>query len=470
MHEFSLRYLFHIWYVFTIISIIFAVVSENRSPIRTLARILLLVFLPFLGAICYYIFGREDWKSKKISREYKKKAKNIPSELSLPSHISDIRPDFLSLATLLDETWGSPLFKGSNVEVIIKGEIKLQQLLKDIENAQKHIHMQYFIFRNDESGTKIKNALMKKAKEGVEVRFLYDNVGSFPVPARFYNEMKSVGVKVYPFLKERFVLKSKFNYRNHRKIVIIDGGIWYVGGMNIWNEYLCKGKWRDTHMRITGPGIYGLQSIFLLDWFTSGEKDISDLSNYFLPREVLGNNLLQTVPGGPNLDQKNLMLATMRIANNAKQYLYIQTPYFLPPQSLLDSLKIAGLWGVDVRIMVSSKSDSWYVDPAVHSYFTELLDAGIKIYKHTSCFVHAKTLVSDDYLSVIGSANMDFRSLEHHFEINCYLYDTILAEKNKHIFLQDLKQCEEITLEKREKRSRGKKFLESIMRLFAPLM
>ncbi|MDR0369941.1 MAG: phospholipase D-like domain-containing protein [Candidatus Peribacteria bacterium] len=219
----------------------------------------------------------------------------------------------------------------------------MQQLLQDIEHAKKHIHMQYFIFRNDESGTKIKHALMKKAKEGIEVRFLYDNVGSFPIPARFYNEMKSAGVKVYPFLREKFVLKSRFNYRNHRKIVVIDGEIGYVGGMNVGNEYFCKGRWRDTHLRITGLGIYGLQSIFLLDWFTSGEKDISAFGKYFPPTKTLGTTLLQTVSGGPNLAQKNLMLATMRIANNAKQYLYIQTPYFLPPQSLLDSLKIAGL-------------------------------------------------------------------------------------------------------------------------------
>lgn len=457
-------------YILTIIGTIIVVISENRNPIRTLSWVLVLTYLPVLGLVLFYFFGQSTRRKKHVSINYKKFAKEIgfdPDYLDLTEHIES---KYLRLAEMNKTSSHAILFGGSDVEVITNGKTKFEKLLKDIEEAKHHIHMQYFIFMNDEIGKRVRAALMRKAEQGVEVRFLYDNVANILILPRFYNKMRKSGVLVTPFMKLRFpLLRSRVNYRNHRKLVVIDGTIAYMGGMNVGDAYEVGKKWRDTHLRIKGYGVYGLQYSFFTDWTSSDQTLPLNIRDYFPPQQVYTKNLMQVLPDGPESQWPKLMHATTRLTLTAQKYLYIQTPYFLPTESLLEALQSAALAGVDVRLMVSKRSDSLYVDPAAKSYYQELLDAGLRIFEHPNKFIHAKTIVSDDYLSVIGSANMDFRSFELNFEINCYMYDKDLALLNKEIFMADLVDCEEVKPEEWEKRPRWKKSLESVMRLFAPL-
>lgn len=459
-------------YLITILGTILVVISENRNPIRTLAWVLVLIFLPALGVILFYFFGQNNRKMRNISFKYKIGKDIHQSDLLISEHQLNTPNEFASLAKLLFRINNALILRGSKVEIITSGPQKFEALLNDIEQATDHIHMEYFIFNNDETGRKVKQALMKKASEGVKVRFLYDNVANIGIPSKFYNEMATAGVEICPFMKLRFAsFRSRVNYRNHRKVVVIDGNIGYIGGMNIGDNYATKPNWRDTHLRIQGRGVYALQIHFFKDWFSTLKKDIeNDGGNYFPVYQNDTDNLLQIASGGPNTQWPNLLQATLNAIISSKKYLYIQTPYFLPTDSLFETLQIAALSGVDVRLMVSRKSDSSYIDPAAQSYYGELLRAGLRIFEHQTKFIHAKTMVADDYLSVIGSANMDFRSFESNFEINCYLYDAELATQNKEIFLEDLEGCKEILIEEWERRPWQKRVSESIMRLFAPLM
>ncbi|MDR2918674.1 MAG: cardiolipin synthase [Tannerella sp.] len=466
------QYIGYSIYLITIIGTILVVISENRNPIRTLAWVLVLIFIPAIGIVLFYFFGQNNRKIRSISSKYKEWKGIRHSEALIAEHKSNKPKQFISLSKLLSQVNDSLLLRGSKVEIITSGPRKFEALLSDIEKATHHIHMEYFIFNNDETGRKVKQALMKKASEGVSVRFLYDNVANIGIPAGFYNEMKKAGVEVCPFMKIRFAsFKSRVNYRNHRKVVVIDGTIGYIGGMNIGDEYAANPNWRDTHLRIQGRGVYALQINFLKDWFSTLQKEVgSDDGSYFPDCDIYTDNLLQVAVGGPNTQWPNLLQATISAVISSKKYLYIQTPYFLPTDSLFEALQIAALSGVDVQLMVSRKSDSSYLDPAIRSYYSDLLRSGLRIFEHQTQFIHAKTMVADDYLSVIGSANMDFRSFESNFEINCYLYDQELAIQNKEIFLKDREGCKEVLLEEWEKRSRLKRVFESLMRLFAPLM
>lgn len=471
MNELSLfQIILSVVFVVTLIGTVLVVISENRNPIRTQAWVLLLLTLPVIGLVIYYFFGQNNRRIKYISVKYYKRVKSMAQNTLIPTPNVNKLSKVSGLVDMLQQINGANLLQGSEVEVITSGPRKFQALMDDMRNAKEHIHMEYFIFSNDETGTQIRELLMEKAKEGVTVRFLYDHLASWFVPPRFFRKMKKAGVEVAPFIKVFFPLfRSKANYRNHRKVVVIDGRIGYTGGMNIGNEYALKDGWRDTHLRITGPGVHGLQANFLIDWRATGRELIDDPA-YFPEMEPTTDNLMQVVSAGPVYPYQNLLKATLYIIMNAREYLYIQTPYFLPTDSLYEALETAALTGVDVRLMVSKKSDSPYVDPAAQSYYEGLLKAGMRIYELHGVFSHAKSMVCDDYISVIGSANMDFRSFETNFEINTYLYDTDLALENKKIFFEDMKRCEELSLRSWRKRPRYRKALESFMRLLSPLM
>lgn len=457
-------------FIITLIGTILVVISENRNPIRTQAWVLLLLVLPVIGLVIYFFFGQDNRRIKHVSQKYYKRVKTMSQERLVPTPGIVKAHKVKGLVDLLQRINAASLFQGSEVEVITYGPRKFDALMADMRQAKHHIHMEYFIFSNDETGTQVREVLMEKAQEGVEVRFLYDHVASWFVPPRFFRKMKKAGVHVAPFIKVFFpAFRSKINYRNHRKVVVIDGHIGYIGGMNIGNEYALKDGWRDTHLRITGPGVHGLQANFLIDWRATGQEMITD-PIYFPHMEPTTENLMQVVASGPVYPYQNILKAALYIVMNARQYVYIQTPYFLPTDSMYEALETMALSGVDVRLMVSKKSDSPYVDPAAQSYYEGLLRAGVRIYELVDIFSHAKTMVCDDYISVIGSANMDFRSFETNFEINAYLYDSDLALKNKAIFFEDLKHCEEIDLSVWVKRPRRRKLLESFMRLLSPLM
>ena len=461
----------YVIYLLLIIGTFFVVLTRNQNPVKTIAWLIVLIFMPMIGLICYYMFGQDNRKQRLVNRKYYDKIKNVHfKELIHESEIK-IRPEYETLIALLQSTNRSPLLPGSQVKIITSGEQMFETLVDDMEKAKDHIHIEFFIFNNDETGRLIKTVMMKKALQGVRVRFIYDNVANWRVPNRFYEEMTEAGVEIACLMETRYPLlqSSKINYRNHRKVVVIDGKIGYTGGMNVSNNYSSNPSWQDRHLRMEGLGVQGLQSAFMIDWYSAG-KTWSDTKKYFPSMPVYTDNLMQIVTGGPFSEYSNLLQATIRIVLSAKKYLYMQTPYFLPTQSLFEALQMACLSGVDVRLMVSQKSDSSYVDPASHSYFEDLLKAGMRIYANQNQFIHAKTIVVDDYVSVVGSCNLDFRSFETNFEINCYMYDKDLAVENRQIFFRDLKQCKEILYKQWIKRNRWKRLIESIMRLFAPLM
>ena len=460
----------YIFYIVLIAGAVIVVISENRSPIKTMAWLLVLIFVPLLGLVVYYFFGQETRRMRQLSGKKFQEIKDLSFKNLTPNRNVKILPEYTNLINLLKKSNLSPVLQGSKVEIITDGSRMFEVLLNDIQNAKHHIHIEFFIFKNDQSGKVVRDLLMKKASEGVEVRFIYDKVANWLVPKKFYNKMKKSGVKIASLMDAKFVkFAEKLNYRNHRKVIVIDGITSYIGGMNISNNYFVNPNWRDTHLRIQGQGALGLQACFLIDWYSSGEPFLDD-ATYFPEAKDYTQNLMQIATGGPYSLYHNLLQAMVNIIIGAKKYIYMQTPYFLPNESLFQSLQMAALSGIDVRLMVSRKSDSSYVDPASRSYYADLLEAGMKIYEAQDKFIHAKTLVIDDMLSVIGSANLDFRSFETNFEINCYLYDPQLAKRNKEIFLHDMEYCKEITYEEWIKRPKWKKFFESVMRLFAPLM
>ena len=332
--------------------------------------------------------------------------------------------------------------------------------------------MEYFYFKKDMGSRKIRALLMQKAREGVKVRFIHENIANIEISSRYYNEMKKAGVEVVPFTNTRIThltIGAQLNYRDHRKIVVIDGKIGYTGGMNISDDYFVR--WRDTHMRITGEAVSSLQYSFMNSFITSGGKIREDYSRYFPQHVKLSPaKLIQIVPDEPDNQWPVIQMGTVWAVQHARNYIYIQTPYFVPPEPLLQALESTALKGVDVRIMIPKKADLCYMGPANRSYYTECLEAGIKIYEKTGNFIHSKTLVADDYLSILGSANMDYRSFDLNYEINTYIYDESVSRENKAIFLYDLESCEEVTLEKWRKIPWYSKLLQSLIRLFAPLL
>jgi cardiolipin synthase len=458
-------------YLLLIIGTVLVVLTRNQNPVKTIAWLTVLIFVPMLGLIFYYFLGQDTRKQRVVTKRYYDKIKDIRFNDLLHDETVEVAPDYVNLARLLKSNNLSPVLYGSRVEIITSGQRMFEALIEDMENAKHHIHIEFFIFNNDETGRLVKTVLMKKALQGVKVRFIYDNIANWKVPRTFYYEMQEVGVQVASLMETRFPLlqSSKINYRNHRKIVVIDGHTGYTGGMNVSNDYSIDPHWEDRHLRIEGMGAHGLQANFMMDWYSSG-KHWTNTAGYFPKVPAYTRNLMQIVTGGPYSEYSNLLQAAITIVLSAKKYLYLQTPYFLPTDTLFEVLQIACLSGVDVRLMVSKKSDSSYIDPASHSYYEDLLKAGMRIYEIQDRFIHAKTLVADDYISVVGSCNLDFRSLETNFEINCYMYDSDLAAQNKAIFFNNLKHCKEINYNRWMKRSRWKRLLESVMRLFAPLM
>lgn len=456
---------------------ILVILNDNQDSGRKIAWILIIGILPVIGLLLYLVFGLNFRKpgffkirNRKFLEVFEEKAGEQAKSLLFGSQNEDaVRSKYRSLSRLLSRDSGLTVSDDNEIEIITSGGRKLEALVNDILSAKHHIHFEYFYFLKDDGSRKIKNLLMKKAREGVKVRFIHENIANITIWPGYYNEMKEAGVEIVRFTNPDTFLLSKFNYRDHRKIVVIDGKIGYTGGMNIGDDYFFR--WRDTHMRMTGNAVASLQYCFLNSWVTSGGRIDSDFDEFFPQNRVTHDDkLVQIIPDQPDREWPMLHMGAVWAAQHAEQYLYIQTPYFVPPEPLLLALKSAALKGCDVRVMVPGKADLFFMDPANKSYYSECLEAGIRIFERGGRFIHAKTSVSDNYLSIIGSANMDYRSMELSHEINAYIYNSDIATENREIFLQDLKACREIRLEDWKKRPWYRKALETFVRLFAPLL
>lgn len=464
---------FHILYLAVILTTIFVVILDNRNPVKTMAWMLILFFLPVIGLVFYFFFGRDTRKEHLISKKgYSRLSKRPMAEYQAQEAFHDL--DKKNALVLFFRKVNNALpFDGNQVDMYTDGYAMLQVLMHEISLAKHHIHLQFYIFENDPVGRLLRDLLIDKAREGVKIRLLYDDVGCWKVNRLFYDEMLCEGIEVQSFLKVRFPrFTSKVNYRNHRKIAIIDGKVGFIGGMNIAERYLkgfSWGIWRDTHLRIKGKAVYGLQTSFLTDWYFV-DRMLLTSSEYFPKIEEEGDVVAQIVTSDPVGGWHDIMQGLVKALCSAKRYFYIETPYLLPTDEVIIALQTAALAGVDVRIMLPKRADAFIIHKGSLSYLDELMRAGVKVYLYRKGFLHSKVWVSDDEWASVGSTNMDFRSFEHNFEVNAFLYDREMALRLKEIFLADQKNSLSLSRKIWSKRSWKSKITESIVRLLAPLL
>lgn len=472
------HWIFIVLYVAVIVGIMLTVLMDNRQPAKTIAWVLVLLFVPVVGIVLYIFFGQNTRKMKLISgRSLDQLSKRSMLEfveqrnLRMPEYFS-------SLVRLFTNQSLSLPFKDNAVEFYTDGYQFFPALLQAIKGATNHIHLDTYIIADDPLGRLVSDALIAKAREGVEVRLIYDDVGCWRVPERFFDRMRQAGVKVRSFMPVRFpAFTSKVNYRNHRKVCVIDGTQGFIGGMNIALRYV-KGlhsgtlPWRDTHMRLRGSVVYALQRAFLVDWYFVDRTLINDHRYYPpMPWHISNDSLAQVVTSSPIAQWPDIMQGYVRILLEAKRYVYMETPYFLPTEPVLFAMRTAALAGVDVRLLIPRRSDAWLIQLASMSYVTETLEAGVKVRLYEKGFNHSKLLVADDQISTCGSTNIDFRSFENNFEANVFFYDRQTALRIKDIYMRDEDRSINFS-EARELHHRPymHRFVESLLRLLSPLL
>ena len=468
-----MRTIFELLLLLTIISVGGILITENRHPVKTFCWILIICILPVFGLVLWFFFGTSKRNKRLIDEKQLKVLKSIVVR-TYPDRIEEnIQGNSADLSKLLWMTGRSIPLKGNSLKVYTVCQEMYDDLVRDLKTATDHIHFEFFKFEDDQIGRRIGEILIAKARAGVQVRVQYDHVANY-FRGKFYNWLKEGGVEVEPFLKVSLpFLSSDTNYRNHRKIVIIDGRIGYAGGMNIAQRYatgIKRGNWRDTHFRVVGPAVSEMQVVFLTDWCFS-RKELLDDQRFFPRVESDDNVTMQIASSGP-MDQWNVtMQGMMRIITRAKSYVYIQSPYLIPTEPVMSALRDTALAGVDVRLMIPYHGDRGVIPAlASRSYVAQALEAGVKVYFYNGGYLHAKTIVSDDEIVTIGSTNLDVRSFEQDFEINAFIYDSNLAVQMKEIFLRDQDDCSWVTAEQWAYRPKLEKVKESVARLFSPLL
>ncbi len=452
------------------------VVLDNRQPAKTMAWAMVIFFVPVVGVVFYLFFGMNHRKEKLISQRSVDQLSKRSMLGFVEQHDLHVPERYKPLVDLFVNQNLSLPFKDNQVDIMTDGYAFFPELLKDIAAARHHIHIDMYIIEDDALGRLITDALIDKAKSGVEVRIIYDDVGCWKVKHSFFEKMRESGIEIVPFLPVRFPsFTSKVNYRNHRKLVVIDGVIGYVGGMNIALRYV-KGTgsqpWRDTMLRLTGGIVYSLQRSFLVDWYFVDRTLISD-RKYYPPLDTTVENscLAQLVTSGPTAKYPEIMQGYVRAITAARHYVYIETPYFLPNEPVLFALKTAAMAGVDVCLLCPYHSDARYTEWASRSYLRELSEAGARIFLYETGFMHSKLMIVDDSLSTCGSTNVDFRSFENNFELNVFIYDEGTALRLKKIFHDDLSHSIPLTSIPSWNRPHFfKRLWESFARLLSPLL
>ncbi|MDY5670029.1 MAG: cardiolipin synthase [Segatella copri] len=470
------HWIYLLLYVAIMIPAIIRVLLDNRQPAKTMAWILVLAFMPFVGIIFYIFFGQNTRKERHISdRSMDQLTKRSMLEFVEQEnlHLPANNKPLMNLFT--NQNWAFP-FKDNRVDIFTDGYEFICSLLYNIGKAQHHIHLDTYIFEDDALGYLVADALIDKAEQGVEIRVIYDDVGCWKVKDAFFERMRDTGIDVHAFMPVRFpAFTSKVNYRNHRKLCVIDGKVGFIGGMNIAKRYVKgtgKQPWRDTHLRIQGGGVYALQRAFLIDWYFVDRTLITNRV-YYPPVDIHINNscLVQVVTSSPIAPWPDIMQGYVRILLQAQKYVYMETPYFLPTEPVLFAMRTAALAGVDIRLMIPRKADAKLVEWASRSYVMEAIEAGVKVYLYMGGFNHSKLLVSDDNLCTVGSTNIDFRSFENNFEANAFFYDEEMAQRIKAIYLKD--ESQSILVDDVSyfvKRPFMKRLFESIVRLLSPLL
>lgn len=464
------------------------IIYDTQNNTKTLAYVLLVLFLPLLGIIIYFSVGI-NYRKRKIYSKKLIKDSALASKLKedLYNYSTNIYTESITsvqqnkkLVQMLIKDITSPLTGNNSVKLLVNGEQKFPEVLEALLQAKKHIHIEYYIFEDDAIGQSIEKILIQKAQEGVEVRFIYDDFGSRTIRKKMVPRLRAAGVKAFPFHEIIFIaFANRLNYRNHRKIIVIDGNIGFVGGINVSDKYINQVSdakklfWRDTHLRIEGPGVSHLQYLFLCDWnFCANEK--LEINDVFFPSnqslEVKDNKIVQIAASGPDSDRPTIAYALLQSINLAEEEVLLTTPYFIPDESVHDALIVAALGGVKVKLLVPGVSDSKIVNAAAWSYYDDLLNAGVEIYLYEKGFVHAKTLVTDRKMAMVGTANVDYRSFDLNFEVNAIVYDEGIAGELADVFFNDIKDANKIDLIEWQNRPTIKQMAEKMARLLSPLL
>lgn len=461
------------------VSIVFL---ERKDASATWAWLMVLLFIPIVGFIVYLIFGRRLSKQRIFTWDTKARLgvkRAVEAQLraiedgTFQFKDTDLK-EYQDLYYLHLRNDDAIFTQDNAVEIFNDGEEKFAALISDMEKATDHIHLLYYIIRHDTLGHQIANVLMKKAKEGVEVRVLFDDMGSRLLSRKYIKRLLKAGVQIEAFFPPKIPkINFKINYRNHRKLAIIDGSVGYIGGFNIGDEYLGKSKkfgyWRDTHLRVVGEAVENMQTRFILDWNQASRNDILYNDRYYKGMPS-GEVSIQIVSSGPDSDWEQIKNGYIKMIMSAKEYVYIQTPYFIPDESLRDALRIAALSGVDVKLMVPNKPDHPFVYWATFSNVGDLLNAGAEVYIYQNGFLHSKTIVVDGKIASVGTANIDVRSFRLNFEVNAFLYNEALSMRLVESFEGDIKKSTQMTKKLYARRSLGIRFKESIARLLSPIL
>ena len=500
-------------YVLITIAVCLRIIYDTRTTSKTLAYLLLTIFLPVVGMIVYFTVGTnlrlKSLYSKKLTDDEALAVRISEQVVSrsraqMQQATSDVQQN-QKLAQLMVRENTSPLTGKNGVTLLLNGEAKFPDLLQSLQRARHHIHIEYYIYDDDQIGNAIKDILIQKAKAGVQVRFIYDDFGSRAISKKLVPELRAAGVQAYPFYKLTLPnFAQRLNYRNHRKIVVIDGYTAYVGGINVSDRYInrpnqhgtrvdspeqgsgpigSRGKtptnkdkqvfWRDTHLRIDGTGSYYLQHLFLCDWNFCADEPLPLEASFFgndLSAPTADGAIVQIGASGPDSRHPGLLFSFLQAINLAREEILITTPYFIPGDSLLDALMVAALSGVRVKLLVPGQSDSLLVNAAASSYYGDLMGVGVQIYRYQKGFVHAKTMVTDGSLAVVGTANMDYRSFDLNFEVAAFVYDTGVADQLKQAFTDDLAHSERIDYNEWQQRSRIRRLAQKTARMVAPLL
>ncbi len=474
-------------YLINIVLSFIVIFFERKNPASTWAWLLVFIYLPVVGFCVYLIFGRNAKKERMFMEKYNNDSRFLKEFLENNNRYSDeifnqrkisenkdpiLPKSIFDDAVYLNINSDTILTNNNKIQVFGKGDDKFNSLMNDMKNAKKFIHFEYYIIRDDKLGNAIMKLLAQKAREGVCVRVLYDGMGCRKVSKTFFDELKEAGGNVEMFLPPNF---TRINFRNHRKIVVVDGEIGYVGGFNVGDEYLGLvkrfGNWRDSHLRICGDAVDFLNIVFLNDWnFTSKKNKAKITTDLFPAKENIKGTNVQIVSSGPDVKRKRIKNSIFKIMTRARKNIYIATPYFVPDDSIMDALKTAARSGVDVRVIIPANPDHPFVYWTSMSYLGELLDSGVKCYQYKNGFIHSKVISVDGYASTIGTSNFDIRSFDLNFEVNAFIFDEEVSKEIERNFLEDLLSCEEMDMEKYNNRGNIFKIREGISRLFSPML
>jgi cardiolipin synthase A/B len=469
-------------YLLTIIFVCLMIVFENRSPVKTLAWVLVILLIPFLGIIIYIFFGQNYRKEKIFSKKSVLDLEQLTSYVAIQVSMLPERMALESekvkekehLIKLMLNNNKSVLTEHNKIELLIDGTNTFPAMLEAIGEANNFINMEFYRFESDTLGRRFFEALMNKSKQGVKVRIIYDDVGSWSLSNSLIREVHKSGIEIYPFMPVRFPwLTNKINFRNHRKILVVDGIKGFVGGLNIADKYMKGvkniGKWRDTHLVIKGEAVATLNSVFMVDWYFVSDILLTDEPQHFEFEKVPDKCWIQMASSGPDSDWSNIMQVYFSAIATARKSIYISTPYFSPDESVLTAMKTASLSGIDVQMILPDKSDSVVAYWNTRSYIDELMDAGIKIFLYNDGFNHSKYILVDNVFASVGSANVDMRSFDLNFEIAALIYDEAFADKLLTVFKNDISCSTRIDPSEWANRKRTSKYKESLSRIFGPL-